>query len=71
MTLKIVLVEDDADVLLGTKQALELAGFSVEPHDNAEAAVDKDCTRCSSRDRLRCQVAGHGWSCIVVAREVG
>ena len=41
MTLKIVLVEDDADVLLGTKQALELAGFSVEPHDNAEAAVEK------------------------------
>ena len=41
MTLKIILVEDDADVLLGTKQALELAGFSVEPFDNAEAAVEK------------------------------
>jgi two-component system C4-dicarboxylate transport response regulator DctD len=37
--LKILLVEDDPDVLLGTKQALELAGFSVEPHSDAEAAV--------------------------------
>src|SRR5262245_5613829 len=41
MTVKIVLVEDDADVLLGTKQALELAGFSVEPYANAEAAVEE------------------------------
>jgi two-component system C4-dicarboxylate transport response regulator DctD len=37
----VLLVEDDSDVLLSTKQALELAGFAVEPFASAEAAVDK------------------------------
>jgi hypothetical protein len=35
-TLKVLLVEDDPEVLLGTKQALELAGFEVEPLTDAE-----------------------------------
>jgi two-component system C4-dicarboxylate transport response regulator DctD len=37
--LKVLLVEDDPDVLLGTKQALELADFAVEAFTNAEDAV--------------------------------
>jgi two-component system, NtrC family, C4-dicarboxylate transport response regulator DctD len=37
--LKIMLVEDDPAVLLGTQQGLELAGFAVEPFRTAEEAV--------------------------------
>jgi hypothetical protein len=33
------LVEDDPEVLLGTKQALGLAGFEVEPFTDAETAA--------------------------------
>jgi two-component system C4-dicarboxylate transport response regulator DctD len=37
----VLLVEDDSDVLLSTKQALELAGFAVEPFASAEAAINR------------------------------
>jgi DNA-binding NtrC family response regulator len=40
-TLKVLLVEDDPEVLLGTKQALELAGFEVEPFTDAETAATR------------------------------
>jgi DNA-binding NtrC family response regulator len=39
-TVKVLLVEDDPQVLLGTKQALELAGFEVEPFTDAETAAE-------------------------------
>ncbi len=39
--LKVLLVEDDPEVLLGTKQALELAGFEVEPFTDAETAATR------------------------------
>jgi two-component system, NtrC family, C4-dicarboxylate transport response regulator DctD len=39
--LKVLLVEDDPYVRLGTKQALELAGFAVEAFTNAEEAVEQ------------------------------
>src|SRR5690242_13977318 len=40
-TLKVLLVEDDPEVLLGTKQALELAGFEIEPFTDAEKAAKR------------------------------
>jgi DNA-binding NtrC family response regulator len=39
--LKVLLVEDDPEVLLGKKQALELAGFEVEPFTDAETAATR------------------------------
>jgi DNA-binding NtrC family response regulator len=39
--LKVLLVEDDPEVRLGTKQALELAGFEVEPFTDAETAATR------------------------------
>src|SRR4029453_9689424 len=38
---KVLLVEDDPQVLLGTKQALELAGFEVEPFTDADTAAKR------------------------------
>jgi DNA-binding response OmpR family regulator len=55
-TLKVLLVEDDPEVLLGTKKALELAGFEVEPLTDAETAPKRPEVRsCSTTsDRPRC-----------------
>jgi DNA-binding NtrC family response regulator len=39
MSSTLLLVEDDPKVLLGTKQALELAGFEAEPFTDAETAA--------------------------------
>ena len=36
---KVLLVEDDAAVRIGSEQALKLAGFSVESFESAERAV--------------------------------
>ena len=38
-SVKVLLVEDDPAVLLGTQQALELAGIEVEPFADAESAI--------------------------------
>src|SRR5215218_8189708 len=38
-TVKVLLVEDDPAVLLGTQQTLQLAGFEVEPFADAESAM--------------------------------
>jgi DNA-binding NtrC family response regulator len=38
-SVRVLLVEDDPAVLLGTQQTLQLAGFEVEPFADAEAAI--------------------------------
>jgi two-component system, NtrC family, C4-dicarboxylate transport response regulator DctD len=38
-SIRVLLVEDDPAVLLGTQQALQLADFEVEPFADAESAL--------------------------------
>ena len=59
-SVRVLLVEDDPAVLLGTQQTLQLAGFEVEPFADAEVGDHEHRSRCARDRRLRRQAPGDG-----------